>query len=133
MSQNWGLSPFCDPSRFFFKNRALSLLYPYDALTKCKNLEKTNEWSLRYLMMDTRTDGHTRAHSGKPGVKNSKSSAFKFFSHFRSIFVPLYNKKCHNKTSTQLTLRNQIYLSYKNKTSIQWTPGSHIYHRKRTR
>ena len=53
----WGFSPICDPPRFFFKNRALSLLYPYGALTSCKKLEKTNERSLRYLKTDQRTDG----------------------------------------------------------------------------
>ena len=48
-NQILGFSPICDPQRFFFKNRALSLLYPYGALTSCKQLEKTNERSLRYL------------------------------------------------------------------------------------
>ena len=38
-----GFSPICDPPSFFFKNRALSLLYPYGALTSCKKLEKTDE------------------------------------------------------------------------------------------
>ena len=56
-------SPICDPPRFFFKNRALSLLYPYGALISCKKLEKTNERSLRYLKTDTRTDGHTHGQS----------------------------------------------------------------------
>ena len=31
----------------FFKNEALSLLYPYCTLTSCKELERTYEWSLR--------------------------------------------------------------------------------------
>ena len=31
--------PFVTPN-IFFKNRALSLLYPYGALTSCKKLEK---------------------------------------------------------------------------------------------
>ena len=47
---------------FFFNNRALSLLYPYGALTSCKKLEKTNERSLRYLKTDygpRTTDGRT--------------------------------------------------------------------------
>ena len=30
-------SPICDLLRFDFKNQALSLLYPYDGLTSCKN------------------------------------------------------------------------------------------------
>ena len=75
--QKWGFSPICDPPRFFFKNRALSLLYPYGALTSCKKLEKTNEQSLRYLKTDGHTDGRTdgqgrllRTPSGKPGVQN---------------------------------------------------------------
>ena len=50
-----GFSPICDPPRFFFTNQALSLLYPYGALTSYKNLEKTNERSLRYLKTDGRT------------------------------------------------------------------------------
>ena len=29
--------PICDPIMIFFKNLALSLLYPYGALTSCKN------------------------------------------------------------------------------------------------
>ena len=59
MPLKWGFSPICDLPRFFFKNRALSLLYPYGALTSCKKLEKTNEHSLRYLKTDTRTHTHT--------------------------------------------------------------------------
>ena len=86
-----GVYPICDPPRFFFKNRALSLLYPYGALTSCKKLEKTNERSLRYLKTDTRTDtrtdGHTdgrthgqgrllRTPSDKPGVQHIKRFYF---------------------------------------------------------
>ena len=47
-----GVFPICDPSTFFFKNLALSLLYSYGSLTSCKKLEKTNERSLRYLKTD---------------------------------------------------------------------------------
>ena len=47
----------CDLLRFFFKNRAPSLLYPYGALTSCKKLEKNNERSLRYLKTDKRMEG----------------------------------------------------------------------------
>ena len=47
-----GVSPICDSLRFFFKNQALSLFYPYGALTSCKKLEKNNEWSPRYLKTD---------------------------------------------------------------------------------
>ena len=35
-----GVFPNLLPTMIFFKNRALSLLYPYDALTSCKKLEK---------------------------------------------------------------------------------------------
>ena len=71
--------PICDPPRFFFKNRALSLLYPYGALTSCKKLEKTNERSLRYLKTDGRTTDHGRTDKGDyygpprvyPGSKNN--------------------------------------------------------------
>ena len=74
-----GFSPICDHPRFFLKNQALSLLYPYGALTSCKKLEKTYELSLRYLKTDEHTDGRTqgpqgrllRTPTGKPGVQNS--------------------------------------------------------------
>ena len=66
MPQKWGFSPICDPPRFFFKNRALSLLYPHGALTSCKKLEKNNERTLRYLKTDQRTDGLTRAITKDP-------------------------------------------------------------------
>ena len=56
-----GFSPICDPPRFFFKNRAQSLLYPYGALTSCKVSEKTNERFLRYL----KTEGYTETQSDK--------------------------------------------------------------------
>ena len=55
-------SPFVTPN-FFFKNRALSLLYPYGTLTSCKKLGKTNERSLRYLKTDTRTHGRMDGHT----------------------------------------------------------------------
>ena len=79
MPQKWGFPLICDPPKiFFFKNRPLSLLYPYGALTSCKKTRKTNEQSLRYLKTDTRrTDGHTdgqgrllRTPLGKPWVQN---------------------------------------------------------------
>ena len=46
------LIPYNPGLRIFFKNRALSLLYPYGALTSCKKLEKSLEQSLRYLKTD---------------------------------------------------------------------------------
>ena len=74
MAQKWGFSPICDPHDFFFKNRALSLLYPYGVLTSCQKLEKTNEWSLE-IFKDGHTDTHiptrtiTKDSSGKTGVQ----------------------------------------------------------------
>ena len=61
--QNGVFPPFVTP-KIFFKTLALSLLYPYDALTSCKNLEKTNERSLRYLKTDKRTMDHGRTDKG---------------------------------------------------------------------
>ena len=73
----------------FFKNRALSLLYPYDALTSRKKLEKNNGQSLRYLKTDGRTDGRTNGRTdqrtdgqgrllrtllGKPGNMTKRGS-----------------------------------------------------------
>ena len=55
----WVFSPICDPQRSFFKNWALSLLYPYGALTSYKKFEKNNERSPRYLKTDQRTNGRT--------------------------------------------------------------------------
>ena len=52
-----GFPPICDP-KIFFKNWALSLLYPYGALTSCKKLEKNNERSLE-IFKDGRTNGRT--------------------------------------------------------------------------
>ena len=63
-SPKLGFSPICNPYKFFFKNRALSFLYPYGALTSCKKLEKTIERSLRYLKTDGHTDGRTHGPQG---------------------------------------------------------------------
>ena len=57
--QNGCFPPFVTP-KIFFKNRALSLLYPYGALTSCKKLEKTNEQSLEIFK-----DGHTHGRTDK--------------------------------------------------------------------
>ena len=57
--------PHLWPPRFFVKNRALSLLYPYGALTSCKKLEKTDEWSLRSSKRDRRTDKRTDRHTDR--------------------------------------------------------------------
>ena len=51
-----GFFPHLCPQKIFFKNRALSLLYPYGALTSCKKLEKNIERSLTYLKTDGPTD-----------------------------------------------------------------------------
>ena len=53
--KNGGFPPFATPQIFFFKNRALSLLYPYGEQTSCKKLEKSIERSLRYLKTDQQT------------------------------------------------------------------------------
>ena len=42
-----GVSPICDPQRFFL-SRAMSLLYPNGALTLCKKSEKNEELSPKY-------------------------------------------------------------------------------------
>ena len=63
----WGFFPIRDPPRFFFKNRALSLLYPHGALTSCKKLASNtyakafydngfNEQSLALLDKETLTE-----------------------------------------------------------------------------
>ena len=72
------------------------MLYPYGALTSCKKLEKTNEWSLRYLETEgptdlgpPTTDGQgrlLRTPTGKPVVQND------FWS--KMIFVQK-NQKMH--------------------------------------
>ena len=63
----WGFPSFVTP-KIFFKNRALLLLYPYDALTSCKKNRKTNERSTRYLKTEHgQTDGtQTRAITKDP-------------------------------------------------------------------
>ena len=61
--QSYGQKTTLVTPQDFFKNRALSLLYPYIVLTSCKKLEKTNRQSLRYLEPEQRTD------QGRAGVK----------------------------------------------------------------
>ena len=85
--KNGVFPPFVTPQDFFgflifgflIFFRALSLLYPYGALTACKKLEKTNKLSLRYSKTDRRKHTRTnrqgqllRTPSGKPGVQNIK-------------------------------------------------------------
>ena len=73
-----GVFPHLWPPGFFFKNRALSLLYPYGALTSCKKLEKSLERSLRYSKTDGPTDQRTNKvdyhgpHRVNPGSKIRK-------------------------------------------------------------
>ena len=75
--QNGFFPPFLTPQDFFFKNRALSLLYPYGALTSCKILEKTNEPSLRYLKTDQRTDHErTRTITKEPLGRTQDAKCF---------------------------------------------------------
>ena len=54
-----GVFPHLGPPKIFFKNRALSLLYPCGALSSCEKLEKSLERSLRYLKTEQRTNGRT--------------------------------------------------------------------------
>ena len=63
----WDFPPICDPPIFFFKNRALSLLYPYGAKTSCKKLERFSEQFPRYLKTNGGTNGPTRAIKGVGG------------------------------------------------------------------
>ena len=65
-----GFFPYLWPPKIFFKNRALSLLYPYGTLTSCKKLDKTNERSLRYLKTNGRTRAITKDTLGYTGVQN---------------------------------------------------------------
>ena len=60
ISSKMGFSPICDPTRLFFKNLALSLLYPYGALTSWK---KNDEWSPRRT--DPWIDGQTNGRMDK--------------------------------------------------------------------
>ena len=54
-------SPFVTPQYFFFKNRALSLLYPYGALNSCKKIRK-KQWTVSEIFKDwpPTTDGQGR-------------------------------------------------------------------------
>ena len=74
LPNKWGSSPIYDtPPRFFFKNRALSLLHPYGALTSGKIPEKSNEQSLRYSKRDRQTGRpkETRAPKMSPFLTNA--------------------------------------------------------------
>ena len=57
------VSPICDRSRFFFKNRALVTFVPLWCPNFMQKLEKTNKQSLRYLKTDG--DTHTHGHMDK--------------------------------------------------------------------
>ena len=50
--KNGRYPPFVTP-KIFLENLALSLLYPYGALSSCKKSEKTNERSLGYSKTDS--------------------------------------------------------------------------------
>ena len=74
ISPQMGVHPICEPPRFFFKNRALSLLYPYGALASCKKLEKLMDclWDIQRRTNRWRTDkGDYKDPSGKPGVQKT--------------------------------------------------------------
>ena len=69
------------PHRYRQDDRALSLLYHYGALTSCKKLEKTNEWSPRYSKTDNgQTEWQEWLHripSDKAGSKKLKNDSQK--------------------------------------------------------
>ena len=118
-------SPFLTP-RFFFKNRALSLLYPYGALTSGKKIRKTNEQFLRHVKMNQGTDRRTdrptdgqaqflRTPLGNPGFQNggfwpqnfeSKWKAFKFRI-LKNILLLFSLETCICSTFTRCT-KSQI-------------------------
>ena len=70
--------PICDPPRFFFKKRALSVLYPYVVVISCKKLENTNGWSLRYLKTDHRQIDRHKLMVGQWRLLRTPSSKPKF-------------------------------------------------------
>ena len=134
MPQKWGFSPICDPPRFFFKNRALSLLYPYGALTSCKKLEKSLERSLRYLKTDhgprtnRLTDGRTDMGdyigplSGKPGVQNGGFPPFVtprrfFFEIFFSASSNYTQRTCCPNFKSFRLLHHSAIMQYHTKKS----------------
>ena len=93
MSPNGGFPPFTTPSRFFFKNPALSLLYPYGALTSCKILEKTNEQSLTY-------DGRTHGQGQGPLQVNLGSK----IGNYQLAVSKIYEERRNNRLKERLTI-----------------------------
>ena len=65
MPQKWGFSPICYPPRFFFKNSALSLLYPYGTPTSCKKIRKNNERSISHEIFRDGPTYHGRMDGGQ--------------------------------------------------------------------
>ena len=63
--KNENFPPLVTPQDIFFKNQALSLLYPDGALTSCRKLEKSLEQSLE-IFKDGQTDQRTRAITKDP-------------------------------------------------------------------
>ena len=107
--------PHLRPPKIFIKNRALSLLYNYGALTSCKKLEKNNERTLRYLKTETHTDTQTQTHrhkrllrtpSGKPGVQNTLA-----YSSLNNLAIQSY--KAPLTTLKYKNLLNHYRLPYK--------------------
>ena len=84
--KNGGFPPFVTP-RFFFKNRALSLLHPYSAQTSCMILEKTNGRSLSYLKTDRRTNGRPQAvvHRTPSDKLGSKMKNLDFLAFYQNL------------------------------------------------
>ena len=120
-----GFSPICDPQDIFFKNRALSLLYPYGALTSCIKLEKNNELSPRYLKTDQRTNQRTngqgwslRTPLGEPGVQNSLS----FYFNCKAISLGLHSsvKKLKRNSESEHSA-TQDHSFYYVLTRLFWT------------
>ena len=69
--ENGSFSPFVT-TKFFSKNRALLLLYPYSVLTSCKILEKTNRRPLE-IFKDGPTDGPTGLNQGPKNISTCKA------------------------------------------------------------
>ena len=66
MPQRWNSSPIYDP-KILFTNRAMSILYPYDALTSCK-IQKKLMSCLRDIQRQTdkRTDQRPNKRTDQP-------------------------------------------------------------------
>ena len=54
--QNVYFPQFVTP-KIFFKNRALSLLFDYEALSSCKKLQNYKKWTVSEISKDGLTEG----------------------------------------------------------------------------